>query len=53
MTLSLGYKLSSEEQSPAGRDQKGFFEFYEQEILPRLKPAGSRRRNGARRKGAR
>ena len=38
-----------------GRDQKGFFGFYEQEVLPLLKPAGSRRRNGAgaRRKSAR
>jgi len=38
-----------------GRDQKGFFQFYEHEILARLKTAGARRRNGGgpRRKSAR
>jgi coenzyme F420-dependent glucose-6-phosphate dehydrogenase len=38
-----------------GRDQKGFFEFYEQEILPELKTLQTRRRpaGGARRRRAR
>jgi coenzyme F420-dependent glucose-6-phosphate dehydrogenase len=31
-----------------GRDQKGFFEFYEQEILPELKTMQSRRRGAGR-----
>ena len=45
MTLSLGYKLSSEEQSPADLvRQAQMAEFYEQEILPKLKTLRPRRR---------
>ncbi|HKC98822.1 MAG TPA: TIGR03557 family F420-dependent LLM class oxidoreductase [Methylomirabilota bacterium] len=36
-----------------GKDQKGFFEFYEQEILPQLRAPARRRRAAARRRRAR
>jgi hypothetical protein len=41
--IELGYKLSSEEQSP-GPEQKGVFEFYAEEILPNLRSIRSARR---------